>query len=170
MEFGPEEKVELDNGVIRLMPGGSARHARVQLNVSSFLLVRLRGTGCTPYNSDMATRTHDMSVRYPDIAVYCGDKDAHENDRKLAFDDPVAVIEVLSPSTAHHDQKDKLIEYQALACVETILFIDPDTERVRIVQRTSPEGWADNWIKQGDNVPLPSLNIDIPHSEIFARD
>jgi Uma2 family endonuclease len=170
MEFGPEEKVELDNGVIRLMSGGTARHALVQGNVFTALHTRLRGTGCSPYNSDMATRTHDLSVRYPDITVYCGHKTAPENDRRLSFDDPVVVIEVLSPSTANHDQKDKLIEYQALACVESILFIDPDAERVRIVQRTSPEGWADNWIKQGDDVSLPSLDIMIPHAEIFARD
>jgi Uma2 family endonuclease len=170
MEFGPEEKVELDNGVIRMMSGGTARHAMVQLNISAFLRSRLRGTGCTPYNSDMAARTHDLSVRYPDITVYCGDKPSPSNDRKLAFDDPVVVIEILSPSTAQHDQKDKLIEYQALASVETILFVDTDRERVRIVQRTSPEGWADNWIMQGEDILLPALRITIPHTEMFARD
>jgi Uma2 family endonuclease len=170
MEFGPDEKVELDNGVIRMMSGGTARHAKVQLNISAFLRLRLRGTGCSPYNSDMAARTHVLSVRYPDIAVYCGSQDSAENDKKLAFDDPVVVIEVLSPSTASHDQKDKLIEYRALGSVDTILFVDPEQERVRIVQRTSPEGWADNWIKQGEDVPLPALKLTLPHSEIFARD
>lgn len=71
IDFG-ERKAELDNGVIRMMAGGTARHARVQLNILVSLARRLRGTGCTPYNSDMAARTRDYSIRYPDVTVYCG--------------------------------------------------------------------------------------------------
>ena len=29
MEFGAEDKVELDNGVIRMMAGGTSRHAMI---------------------------------------------------------------------------------------------------------------------------------------------
>ncbi len=170
MAFGPDEKVELDNGVIRMMAGGTARHAMVQGNIFAYLRTRLRGTGCSPYGADMALRTHDLSVRYPDVAVYCGDKQALENDKKLAFDDPVVVIEILSPTTASFDQQGKLIEYQALASVDTIVFVDPDGERVRIVQRTGSEGWIDNWMKRGDDVALPALDLVMPHLEIFARD
>ena len=170
MEFGPEEKVELDNGIIRMMSGGTVRHATVQGNIFAALKTRLRGTGCRPFNSDMAVRTHDLSVRYPDVSVYCGDQSSPERDKEKAFTDPRIVIEVLSPSTSLHDQRMKLGEYQDIPSVDTVLFVDPDEERVRVVQRTSVDGWVDSWLSQGSAVELPSLSLTLAHDEIFARD
>mgnify|MGYP001297411727 CR=1 FL=1 len=170
MEFGPDEKVELDNGVIRMMGGGTAAHARIQANLIVALGTRLKGTGCRPYGSDMAARTHDMSVRYPDVSVYCGDQSSAERDKDKAFTDPRIVIEVLSPSTSTHDQQAKLAEYRDLPSVDTILFVDPDAERVRVVQRTSAEGWSDNWMATGSDIALPSLSLTLTHDDIFARD
>ena len=170
MEFGPDERVELDNGVIRMMGGGTAAHARIQANLVAELRDKLKGSGCRPYGSDMAVCTRDMSVRYPDVSVYCDVENSPERDREKAFTNPVVVIEVLSPSTSDHDQQVKLAEYHDLPSVDTILFVDPDAERVRVLQRTSAEGWSDNWLVTGSDVPLPSRGITLTHAEIFARD
>jgi len=170
MEFGPEEKVELDNGVIRMMGGGTAAHARIQANLVAALRTKLKGSGCRPYGSDMAARTHDMSVRYPDVSVYCGDANSPDRDKDTAFTDPRVVVEVLSPSTSAHDQRVKLAEYHDLPSVDTILFVDPDAERVRVVQRTSAEGWSDNWLATGSEILLPALSVTLSHDDIFARD
>ena len=116
IDFG-EKKAELDNGVIRMMAGGTVRHAQVQGNIFGWLRQQLRGTGCRPYGSDMATATHDFSIRYPDVSVFCGPREA-----------------------------------------------------VRVVQRTGPNGWAEQRFDEPTDVPLPSLDLVIPHDEIFARD
>ncbi|MFD1786998.1 Uma2 family endonuclease [Sphingomonas floccifaciens] len=168
IDFG-ERKAELDNGVIRMMAGGTARHSRVQTNLLVALSNRLRGTGCTPYNADMATRTHDLSVRYPDVSVFCG-HDGPEDDDAKAFDDPRVLIEVLSAGTARTDLRIKLDEYKALSSVDTIVFVDIATERLRIVQRTGPGGWNEVQFNQPTDLPLPALDLVIPHDEIFARD
>ncbi len=168
IDFG-DKKAELDNGVIRMMAGGTARHAQVQTNVIVALASRLRGSGCRPYNSDMAARTHDRSIRYPDVTVYCG-RGGSDNDDAKAFDDPRIVVEVLSAGTARTDLTTKLYEYKALPSVDTIVFVDIATERVRIVQRTGPGGWNEQAFDIPADVPLPSLNVVIPHQEIFARD
>ena len=170
MDFGPDEKVELDNGAIRMMAGGTRANARVQGNLFLALGTRLKGTGCRPYGPDAATRAHDFSVRYPDITVYCGNQSEPEFDNEKAFTDPRIVVEVLSPTTAFSDQRVKLAEYQDLASVDTIVFVDPDEERIRVVQRTGAKDWTDNWLPTGSDVRLPSLDLAIPHSEIFARD
>ena len=47
----------------------------------------------------MATRTHDISIRYPDVTVFCG-HDGPEDDDAKAFDDPRVLFEVLSAGTA----------------------------------------------------------------------
>ncbi|MEI9852041.1 MAG: Uma2 family endonuclease [Sphingomonas sp.] len=168
IDFG-EHKAELDNGVIRMMAGGTARHARVQLNIQVALAQRLRGTGCTPYGSDMAARTQGISIRYPDVTVYCG-RDGSTDDEKKAFDDPRVIFEVLSAGTARTDLRVKLDEYKALPSVDTVVFVDIATERLRVVQRTGPNGWNEQAYDAPIDVALPSLGIALPHDEIFARD
>jgi len=168
IDFG-EHKAELDNGVIHMMAGGTARHAQVQGNVFVALATRLRGSGCRPYGSDMGARTGNRSVRYPDVAVYCG-RAGTSNDATKVFDDPRVLFEVLSAGTARTDLGVKLDEYKALPSVQTVVFVDIATERLRIVQRTGPKGWTDDSYDEPVEVQLPSLGVTLPHDEIFARD
>lgn len=167
-DFG-EHKAELDNGVIHMMAGGSARHARVAFNILVALGNQLRGTGCTPYNGDMAARTRDRSVRYPDVSVYCGHDGPGDDDLK-AFNDPRALFEVLSAGTARTDLRVKLDEYKALPSVDTIVFVDIATERLRVVQRTGPNAWSDVGHDGPADVTVPSLGVHLAHADIFARD
>lgn len=117
----------------------------------------------------MAARTHDYSVRYPDVSVYCGHGGPEDDDKK-SFDDPRVIFEVLSAGTARTDLKTKMVEYQALPSADTIVFVDTATERLRVVQRTGPHGWNDISHDQPTDITLPSLKLTIPHEEIFARD
>ena len=57
LEFSGMEgfRVELDNGVISMMAGGSARHARIQRNLIATLYQKLKGSGCTFRSSVVAT-------------------------------------------------------------------------------------------------------------------
>jgi len=164
-----DRKAELDRGVIRMMAGGTARHSQVQGNILAFLRGKLRGTGCRPYGSDMAVQTLDISIRYPDVSVYC-ERAGREHDDATAFDDPRVIFEVLSAGTARTDLGVKLDEYKALPSVDTIVFVDIASERLRVVQRTGPGGWNEQSYDDPADVALPALDITLPHDEIFARD
>ncbi|WP_375402901.1 Uma2 family endonuclease [uncultured Sphingomonas sp.] len=168
IDFG-DRRAELDNGVIRMMAGGTARHADVQLNVAAALRSKLRGTDCRSYISDMATRTRDYSIRYPDVTIYCG-RNGPANDDLKAFDDPRVIFEVLSAGTARTDLRVKLEEYKELASVDTIVFVDIATERLRVVQRTGPNGWSELIHQEPAVLALPSLGVELTHEEIFTRD
>jgi len=168
IDFG-DRRAELDNGVIRMMAGGTARHSEVQTNIVLALGPQLRGSGYKPYNSDMAVRTRAGSVRYPDVSVYCG-RDGADNDDAKAFDDPRVVFEVLSAGTARTDLRVKLEEYRELPSVDTIVFVDIATERVRVVQRTGPTGWSDVTYTEPHDVSLPAVGARIAHADLFARD
>jgi Uma2 family endonuclease len=169
MDFGGA-KAELEDGLIYMMSGGTEAHARIAANVLMYLGPRLRGSGCRPYGSDFAAQTGEATIRFPDVAVYCGNPAAPENSKRQLLGDPRVVVEVLSPSTSSYDQKVKLEEYRALAGVREILLVDPASERVRLVRRTGPEGWNDEWLATRSDVALASLDLAIPHDEIFARD
>lgn len=168
IDFGSDIKAELDNGIVRMMAGGTAAHARIQTNVLIALGNVLRGSACRPYGPDMGLRTHDNSVRYPDVSAYCG-KDSEIFDAAKAFDDPVVIVEVLSPSTRLSDQGTKLGEYRALPSVQSILMIDPDAQTVQVVTRTGLQSWTDSILCPDDDIAIPYLDVTLPHAEIFAR-
>jgi Uma2 family endonuclease len=170
LEFSGDEgrRVELSNGTIRLMAGGSVAHARVQQNISGALFIALRGSFCRPYGPDMGVRTHDLSLRYPAVSVFCG-RDKPEFDKLLECDDPKLVVEVLSPSTKREDVTIKLPEYQAITSLDAILYVDPDDETIRLVTRTAPRGWTDVTLSETEDVVLASLGVTLTRAEIFAR-
>ncbi|TXC71905.1 Uma2 family endonuclease [Sphingomonas ginsenosidivorax] len=167
IDFGPDMKAELDNGVIRMMTGGTRDHSRVQMNLAIAVGNALRGSGCRPYGSDMAVRTHDRSVRYPDLTIDCGTPGDQPDD--LTLSDPRVVIEVLSPSTRSSDLTVKKDEYRAIASVDTIAFIDVDKQALAIHQRIE-NGWTETLFSPAIDLVLPSLGITIPHAEIFTDD
>ena len=167
IDFGPDMKAELDNGIIRMMAGGTRDHARVQANLTAFIRSALRGSGCRPYGSDMAVRTHDSSVRYPDLTIVCGAPGDLPDD--LVLSDPRVFIEVLSPSTRHSDLKVKNYEYRAIPSIDTIAFVDVDAETLSIHQRIEG-GWTETLFSTSLDLTLPVLGITIPRAEIFARD
>ena len=167
IDFG-DKKAELDNGSIRMMAGGTLRHSRVQSNLIVALAPGLRGTGCAPHGSDMAVRTRDLSVRYPDVSVFCG-REGGNHDGEKSAPDPRIVFEVLSAGTARSDLRVKLEEYKELPSIDTIVFVDIAVERLRIVQRTRT-GWAETLCDGESDLPLPALDLTLHHAEIFARD
>ena len=164
MNFG-DAKAELDNGLIYMMSGGSEAHARIAVNLVVALGVRLRGSGCRPYNSNFAVRTGERSVRYPDVSVYCDNPAAPENRDKRLLGDPRVIFEVLSPATSSLDQTVKRDEYLALPGVTDIVFVDPVRQRIRHVRRT-----GDEWLEAGSDLIVASLDLTIPHGDIFADD
>lgn len=168
IDFG-ERRAELNRGVIWMMAGGTARHARIQTNILSALREKLRGSGCAAYGPDMGLKTRDDSLRLPDIGIYCG-KETGEFDAATTFDDPRVLFEVLSGGTARTDLQQKLPEYKALPSLDTVVFVDIKAERLRVVQRTGPRGWNEEDHDEPVDVLLPSLGVTLTHDEIFARD
>ncbi len=169
MDFGTDRRFELEDGVIVMMTGGTEVHSWVKGNLFHWLRGRLRGSSCRPYDSDMAVQVSETEVRYPDISIYCNlPRDDVADARALS--NPVVLIEVLSPSTTTLDQGTKLEEYRRIASVQTIAFVDPINEMCRVMQRSSANGWDDHMFSGRGGIPLPALDLVIPHDEIFARD
>lgn len=165
IDFGPDMKAELDNGVIRMMAGGTRDHARVQVNLIAAFRNALRGSPCRPYGSDMAIQTHDRSVRYPDLTIDCGKPGDRPED--LTLSDPRVVIEVLSPSTRSSDLNVKKEEYRAIASVDAIVFVDVEKAALAVHQRIAG-GWTETLFSNAIDLALPSLGLVIPRTEIFA--
>lgn len=165
-----EHRAELIDGILYMMTGGSFRHAAISRNVLVAIAGKLRGGDCEAIGPDFGVRTGPASVRFPDVSVYCGMPRSDEQLRAKLAGDPKLVVEVLSPTTRHEDEKFKLPEYRSLPGLEVILFIDPETRRVRLVERAGPESWTDAWLAQGSEVPLRALGMTLSAKEVFGSD
>lgn len=167
MDFG-DRKVELVDGVIYAMTGGRRAHMRVKGNVEAYLRRVLRGSECSVY-SDFGVKIDENTAYYPDVSVECGRPDLGLQDDDLLLQQPVALIEVLSPTTRNHDEKTKLPQYIEIESVETVALIDPDAETIHVVQRLGPAAWKTELHATTGDLQLPAIGVTIPREEVFAR-
>ena len=168
---GSEDKVELIDGEVWLMAGGSQRHNDIAVNIVGVLLAKLRGTGCRPYSSDMGLRIDFQNLRYPDVMVACDPRDL-DQDREAAqaLHHPAAVFEVLSPGTAGDDSRFKAEQYRALPSLRLIALVDPAGETIRGFARPEPGGrWEEFILDRGASLVLPEPPVTLTAEEIFAR-
>lgn len=169
MDFGPDRRAELVEGVVRMMGGGTRLHSRVQTRLLVALSKALTGSGCEAHGPDMGVRIDGDTVRYPDVSIYCGRDNDPAFDKETVGTDPKVVIEVLSESTSRIDQREKLPQYQSVSSIQSIMYVDPEGELIRSVHRTGTLSWQDSGLIQTLSLDVPSLDVSIPVSEIFAR-
>jgi Uma2 family endonuclease len=82
----------------------------------------------------LTIRIDDHTAYEPDALVYCGERLPRGS---LTAPNPIVIVEVLSPTTAHTDTSAKLIGYFSLPSVMHYLIIDPDKRAVAHHSRTS---------------------------------
>ena len=152
-EISPE-KHEFYQGQVFAMAGGTFQHARIGLNVTTELAVRLRGKPCQPMNSDMRVVTPSGLNTYPDASVYCGQPELTDNNKTLL--NPVMLVEVLSPSTRSYDRGDKFHHYRSIPSLGDYVLIDSETVLVEHYQRIGAYEWSLHEYRQSTDV----LNLD----------
>ena len=83
--------------------------------------------------------------------------------------DPDVLIEVLSPSTEHHDRSTKLVNYQEIASLQEYVLIAQDTPRVDRFRRQEDGSWRYTTIGLESVVELPSIGCRLALAEISAN-
>lgn len=148
---------------LRMMTGGTFRHAQVARNVIRHLANRLVGGPCQPIGSDFKVRGATGNSRYPDVTVECGAPDPKD----LVADQPRVIIEVLSPSNDTFAQLRALEDYQSVAAAQCIVFLDQRKPSAKVWARDGA-GWRDYWLEGGDAVlDLPSIGAQLSFAEIY---
>lgn len=154
LEKASTEKHEFYQGQVFAMAGGTFQHARIGLNVTTELAVRLRGKPCQPINSDMRITTPSGLNTYPDASVYCGQPELIDHHKTLL--NPVLIVEVLSLSTRSYDRGDKFHHYRSIPNLRDYLLIDSETILVEHYQRMGIYEWNLHEYRQLTDI----LNLD----------
>jgi Uma2 family endonuclease len=158
----PEGKhYELVDGLIVESLSERVAYMRVKMRVARALddAINAAGLQCEMFGDGMAVRVTDNTVFEPDAAVQCGpplDGDA------TIYDDPVIVVEVVSPSSSGHDRGAKLDGYFHIPALMHYLIVLIDKKRVihhsrdgdRISTRTFNSGQL--------VLNPPGLTLDVP--------
>jgi len=160
-------KHEYVGGVVHAMAGAKNRHNTIALNCSGFLLAKLRGKSCQPFNSDTKVRivfSDHVRFYYPDAMVVC----QSNPDEDHFQDQPVVVVEVLSESTRRTDLGEKRDAYLSLPSLKVLLLVESESRGVVVYRRKKEGGFSIEQYVEGV-IPLPEVGAQLALDELYER-
>uniref|UniRef100_E6VGY6 Putative restriction endonuclease domain-containing protein n=1 Tax=Rhodopseudomonas palustris (strain DX-1) TaxID=652103 RepID=E6VGY6_RHOPX len=161
---GQEQRYELVEGEIVAMAGAGRRHDAIIVNLTAAIHGQVRGGPCQTFTGDTYVATTPSTRRMPDLGVDCG----QPVEESLVADQPVLVVEVLSPTTSGFDVTVKLAEYQSLVCLEYILLIDTEMASAHLYTRGEDRQWSNEVLKGlGAEFELPKLRVRLSLAEVY---
>jgi Uma2 family endonuclease len=152
-----------NGGEIRGLAGATRRHNRIAGNIFARLWNAANPGQCQVYSSDMRLRVSDIASYYPDLQVVCDPTDADE----LFTTRPCLIVEVLSPSTASVDRREKLLEYQSLNSLQAYLIVWTSERRCLLHTRDGEQGWSSAFHGPHGDVALPCPELRLSLDEIY---
>jgi Uma2 family endonuclease len=162
LEQTAEVRHEFVNGRLLAMAGEKRTHNRVAGRVYALLLERVAVLACEIAIATVKIRTKAAKVRYPDVVVSC----VPGQDEYL-LENPCFVVEVLSPSTAETDLREKLGEYMSISSLTRYLILAQD-QKFALLYRRNGEKWeVETMIGKGE-IDIPCLDTILPLEQIYA--
>jgi Uma2 family endonuclease len=166
------ERWELVDGfVVTMMTRAKPSHCIVGLNIASALRTAARSRGCWAIPEALVRNADrdDMTVA-PDVLVRCGPEAKNFGP---VIDDPLIVVEVLSPSTMAYDRSTKFAFYQSIPTVAHIVLVYQDERRVEVFSRGGAgEDGTVAWhytalTHPADVVALPALDFAMTVADVY---
>jgi Uma2 family endonuclease len=157
-----ERPWEFDGFAPVAMVGVTAEHAAIQVKLLSALDRRLSGSPCRVFGSDLKILVAG-SVRYPDAFVVCSPVPRGTQ----IITDPVAVFEILSPSTTNTDRIFKNREYETTPSIRRYVMLEQDSIAATVFAREG-ERWVGSLLTGTQVLALPEIGVEVPLAEIYA--
>ena len=155
-------RYELVDGQVYAMGGGTLAHDVIANNLRREMAVQLRGGRCRACRPDVKVATGTGNARYPDALIDCG----RFVPSALQAQEPTAVFEVLSKSTAWIDQNLKLRDYDATQTIMHYVLISQDEPRVMVYTR-GDDGRLD--LRTAMLLTGVGATVDLPSAGLLLR-
>lgn len=161
------EKWELIDGHPVAMGGATVRHARLSRNIARALDNAASGRGCEVLRDlFVSVAANDHQLFDPDVMIRCGPAD--ETARSVA--DPVAVFEVLSPSTMGRDRGVKAETYMQIPSLRLIALVYSTEMRVEFWSREEGQHWPESpavMAQLDQSVAIAPIGFDLSLAVIY---
>ncbi len=163
MEERSRVRHEYVDGEVYAMSGASRRHNLLIGNLYTHSRRSAAGR-CHVLTAGMMLRIEARnSIYYPDVMACCDPDD--QLDQYVTA--PCFIIEVLSPTTASIDKREKRLAYLTLKSVDEYVIVDQDRMRVD-VYRGERGPWASQVLDNPDDVlELTCIELRVPLWEIY---
>lgn len=159
---------KFENGEI-VAAGASRKHNQISRNINGLLFIAFRGRECEAFQSNMRVRANEEQYRYPDIVAACGAMDFEDSDVDTLLN-PQVIIEVLSPSTAAKDGREKFREYERIESLTDYILIRQQSMRVHHFSRRSATDWTIRiYTRPEDAVPISSVDVTLTLADIYEK-
>ncbi len=161
-------KSEFYAGEIFAMAGASSTHNFVKDNLIRSLGNRLESGRCRTASSDQRIRIERTGLfTYPDIVILCGKPKFSSRD-PLAIINPIAIVEILSPSTEDYDRGTKFKQYRQIPGFREYVLVSQDEAAIER-HTLQPDGsWNLTVIEGiGESIEVVSVGVTIPLGEIY---
>lgn len=146
------------------MAGGSVRHNDIALNMASALRGTLRGTGCRVNTGEVKVSLPTGKWLYPDLFVRCTPRLG--TDTKI--DDPVVVVEVLSPGTTAYNTNEKRWLYQEVPSLRHLVLVAQDRTKVEVASRDDDGTWRSVFhVGLEGALRLDAIDVTLPLAAIY---
>jgi Uma2 family endonuclease len=158
---------EYIHGVLYAMSDTSERHNLISGNLLAAIHGHLRGKPCRVYRADFKVRLeidHGDIFYYPDVMVACRREGVETHYLRY----PTLIGEVLSPSTAAIDRREKLLNYTQIPTLEEYALVSQKDYEITLFRRA--ERWAPCQLTgPGAALELRSIEMTIPFTEIYDQ-
>lgn len=167
-ERAAEFRSEFIAGEVFAMSGGSQRHSRLAVRVSSEIDAHLREKPCHVFSPDMRVRTpRTGAYLYPDVSVVCGEVKSYLDAVDL-LTNPLVIVEVLSPSTANYDRGEKFELYREFPSLQDYLLIHTENTHVEYYARQADGSWLfREYRNAGDRARIASIEFDLDLGNLY---
>lgn len=163
-----EERWELIGGIAYAMsPAPTVRHHDVSVGLFGHLKDKLKGKPCKPFIAPVDVILSTVDVVQPDVFVVCDPAKITEKNIQGA---PDLVVEILSPSTAAKDLREKKALYEKSGVREYLVLDSLECYAQRYHLQGDGRFGAADIFACGEELPLASLpEIVLPLWEIFGE-
>jgi Uma2 family endonuclease len=159
-------RCELYEGTLIVAETPAQRHQKILMEISGQLWQFLKDKPCKVYPAPFAVRLSEKeeTVFEPDIVVIC---DESKLGGRIFSGAPDFIAEILSPSTARMDKKQKFQKYQQ-AGVKEYWIVNPDLNILEA--NTLKDGSYITMIfNESDMAPIHTINFEINLADVFAE-
>ena len=168
MEKASDVKHEFFEGEIFAMAGAGIRHNIIAKNVQGRLFSALDGKPCQPYGSNMRIHIPENTLfTYPDISIICDDITPSPEDEDTAIL-PVALIEILSPSTKNYDRGGKFRLYRDIPSLKEYILIDSGSVNIEVFRFNASGHWElEEYRTLSETLTIKAVDVQITLHDIY---
>ncbi len=165
-----EGRFQYENGKVTLMPYAQKNHNIVEANTIIQLGIALE-------ESPLIVSTNETLIYVPafdlyanpDVVVFQEPTEYRERRKGIqALLNPVCLIEILSPSTAHYDRSKKLQMYQSIPTLQQYVMISQEEIQVETLTKNKEGEWVYRFAFEADQ-SISILDHPIPLSKLYAK-